>query len=440
MLYKLSDVAAYISIKINTNDIDLDEYISTENMLPDKGGIVAAASLPSTPKTNSFVAGDVLFSNIRTYFRKVWFAKFDGGVSNDVLVFRTISADMLYNKYLYYVLSNEAFIQHTVTTAKGTKMPRGDKGAIMNYEFKLPPPETQQKIAHILSALDDKIELNRKMNQTLEEMAQALFKSWFVDFDPVHAKMGCANDEELEAAARELGISKEVLELFPSKFEESELGMIPKGWEVVNLSEHVKVIKGKSYKSSELQESKTSLVTLKSFLRGGGYRTDGLKPYTGSYKAEQVVMPGEMVMAYTDVTQAADVIGKPAIVLDDAEVDVFVASLDVGIVRTTTDAVNKMFLYQLFQTPSFQGYILGHTSGTTVLHLSKSWLDNFVTMFPADELMQRFGNITQPLFDRFNENTKQIRTLQKTRDTLLPKLLSGELDVSELHIGTIDDE
>jgi type I restriction enzyme S subunit len=208
--------------------------------------------------------------------------------------------------------------------------------------------------------------------------------------------------------------------------------MIPKGWEVENIAKHIKVVKGISYKSSELQASKISLVTLKSFLRGGGYRTDGLKPYTGTYKPEQVVKAGEMVIAYTDVTQAADVIGKPAIVLDDEEADTFVASLDVGIVRTTTDKVNKMYLYQLFKTPSFQGYILGHTSGTTVLHLSKSWLDSFNMLIPTNKLMREFGNITQPLFDRFNENIQQIRTLQKTRDTLLPKLLSGELDVSEI--------
>ncbi|MCD6654388.1 MAG: restriction endonuclease subunit S [Sulfurovum sp.] len=433
MRSELSKIATYVSEKRNTKDIDLEEYISTENMLPDKGGITLASSLPSVPKTNSFEMGDVLFSNIRTYFKKIWFAKFSGGVSTDVLVIRSKNLEVLHDKYLYYIISDEAFIQYTVTSAKGTKMPRGDKSAIMNYEVKLPPLPTQKMIAYILSTLDDKIELNRKMNQTLEEMAQALFKSWFVDFDPVHAKAGCSSDEEVEAVAKELGISKEVLELFPSEFVESELGMIPKGWEVETISNHIKVVKGKSYKSSELQESRTSLVTLKSFLRGGGYRTDGLKPYTGTYKPEQVVKPGEMVIAYTDVTQAADVIGKPAIVLDDEEVDVFVASLDVGIVRTITDKVNKMFLYQLFKTPSFQGYILGHTSGTTVLHLSKSWLDSFDMLIPTYQLMQVFGNITQPLFDKFNENIKQIRTLQKTRDSLLPKLLSGELDVSDIN-------
>lgn len=337
-------------------------------------------------------------------------------------------------KYFGYLVKNQqSSIEALAEGSTGqTELSRVLLGALkVNFHTNM---NEQKKIAHILSTLDDKIELNRKMNQTLEAMASAIFKSWFVDFDPVHAKANCTDETELENIAKELGISKAILDLFPSEFEESELGMIPKGWKVINLSENIEVIKGKSYKSDELQDSKTALVTLKSFLRGGGYRTDGLKPYIGSYKKEQVVKPGEMIIAYTDVTQSADVIGKPAIVLDDENIDIFVASLDVGIVRIKTDDINLMFLYQLFRTPSFQGYILGHTSGTTVLHLSKSWLENFVSFIPNNILMRKFQDITQPLFDTFNENIKQIRSLEKTRDILLPKLLSGEIDVSELKI------
>ncbi len=330
--------------------------------------------------------------------------------------------------FLYWFLSQNYIRKYANDISSGSVQKDLNHSAFYSIPISIPNKATQFKIEKILNSIEDKIELNCKMNQTLEDMAQTLFKSWFVDFDPVHA-LANMGDEDLETVANNLGISKEVLELFPKEFEDSELGMIPKGWEIINLSNHIEVTKGKSYKSIELQESKTSLVTLKSFLRGGGYRTDGLKPYIGKYKQEQVVEPGEMIIAYTDVTQSADVIGKPAIVLDDEEVDIFVASLDVGIVRTTSNKVNLMFLYQLFKTKSFQGYILGHTSGTTVLHLSKSWL-NFVNIYiPKNELMKEFDNLVQPLFNIFNENIKQIRTLQKTRDTLLPKLLSGEIEV-----------
>ena len=336
------------------------------------------------------------------------------------------------NTFLYYLLSNQR--ESFTNLNRGAAQPSIQVGDVLQVEFEFPPLPTQKKIAYILSTLDDKIELNRKMNQTLEEMAQALFKSWFVDFDPVHAKAGAKSEQELEVAASRLGISKEILDLFPSEFEESEMGMIPLGWEYDTLSNHISVTKGKSYKSSELQESRTALVTLKSFLRGGGYRTDGVKPYTGKYKDEQIIQPGELIMAYTDVTQAADVIGKPAIVLPDEAIDILVASLDVGIVRTKTQKINIMFLYHLFKTKRFQGYILGYTSGTTVLHLAKGWLDGYNILLPSQEIMDRYNKLVSSLFNKMRLNIEEILSLQKTRDTVLPKLLSGELDVSEIKI------
>jgi len=342
--------------------------------------------------------------------------------------------------YIYYFFTSSVGQGKLFAIVSGSAQPKFNKTGLRNIKLPLPPLPIQKKIAHILSTLDDKIELNRKMNKTLEAMAQALFKSWFVDFDPVHAKAQAKSEQELEVAASKLDISKEILDLFPSEFEESEMGMIPLGWAYDTLSNHILVTKGKSYKSSELQESRTALVTLKSFLRGGGYRTDGVKPYTGKYKDEQVIQPGELIMAYTDVTQDADVIGKPAIVLPDEAIDILVASLDVGIVRTKTQKINIMFLYHLFKTKRFQGYILGHTSGTTVLHLAKGWLDGYNILLPSQEIMNRYNKLVSSLFNKLRLNIEEIRSLQKTRDTLLPKLLSGELDVSNINIGRDDAE
>jgi len=134
------------------------------------------------------------------------------------------------------------------------------KSLMEGYEVTIPSLPTQKKIAHILSTLDDKIELNRKMNQTLEEMAQTLFKSWFVDFDPVHLKAKCTSEEELETGAKELGIAKEILELFPNKFVESEMGMIPLGWEVKTLNDVVDFQNGYSFKSKELHDDPTNSI------------------------------------------------------------------------------------------------------------------------------------------------------------------------------------
>jgi type I restriction enzyme S subunit len=149
--------------------------------------------------------------------------------------------------FIYYLALNKEFRNYAEGRMEGTTgRQRVSWQALSEYEFLIPPKVIRQKIAHILSTLDDKIELNRKMNQTLEDMAQTIFKSWFVDFDPVHAKANCTDEAELENIAKELGISKEILDLFPSEFIESEMGMIPKGWEVKAISSIGQVITGKT--------------------------------------------------------------------------------------------------------------------------------------------------------------------------------------------------
>ena len=184
---KLSDICDYGKDRIEISSLDNSNYISTENMLPNRAGITTATTLPTGEYTPSFEIDDTLVSNIRPYFKKIWKATFSGGCSADVLVFK--AKENVSKEYLYYVLADDEFFKYSMTTSKGTKMPRGDKTSIMNYPVKLPPLPTQQKIAAILSSLDDKIELNNKINTNLEQQAQALFKNWFVDFEPFGGKM-----------------------------------------------------------------------------------------------------------------------------------------------------------------------------------------------------------------------------------------------------------
>ena len=182
MKLNLSDICEYAKGKIAVADLNEDCYISTENMLPNKSGITSATSLPKTSQTQSFQAGDILVSNIRPYFKKIWFAEFDGGCSNDVLVFRAKKG--ISSSYLYYVLANDEFFDYAMKTSNGTKMPRGDKKAIMKYEVEQMDFDTQQKSAVTLRSIDQKIALNTAINENLEQQAQAIFKSWFVDFEP----------------------------------------------------------------------------------------------------------------------------------------------------------------------------------------------------------------------------------------------------------------
>ncbi len=298
-----------------------------------------------------------------------------------------------------------------------------NQATIGRLPLTLPARYEQTKIADLLEALDHRITLLRETNATLEAIAQALFKSWFVDFDPVRAKAEGRQPEGMDATTAAL---------FPDSFEESELGLVPKGWGIKSVAEVAEVVKGKSYTSKELAEQHdTALVTLKSFARGGGFRLDGFKPYTGSYKPAQVVVPGDLIIAYTDVTQAAELIGKPAIVIGVEDYQTLVASLDVGIVRPDIQKVSRQYLYGLFRTESFQSHTFAHTSGTTVLHLAKDGVGSYQFPCPPNEIIQSFSVITDALSERCQNNIDQVRNLTQLRDTLLPRLISGQLRLPE---------
>lgn len=331
-------------------------------------------------------------------------------------------ADPAFYFYLFQSSQGRSLIESIVEQVAAAGIRGSDLGRLT---VPLPPLSEQKAIASILGALDDKIELNRKMNATLEAMARALFKSWFVDFDPVRAKLD---------GRKPIGMDDATAALFPEHLEESTLGQIPKGWKACALAELIEVVKGRSYRSEELAESKTALVTLKSFLRGGGYRTDGLKAFTGEYKPNQRVRPGDLVVAFTDVTQAADVIGKPALIRSDDRFETLVASLDVGIVRPKNKYASIPFLYCLFLSAEFQAHAYSHATGTTVLHLGSTAIPSFVTVIPTVEIAEKFAERADPIFRLINENAKQSRTLSALRDTLLPKLLSGQLTADNLNL------
>lgn len=290
---------------------------------------------------------------------------------------------------------------------------------LRTIQMPLPPLAEQRAIAYILGTLEHRAELNRRMNETLEAMARALFKSWFVDFDPVRAK----------AKGRDPRLPTPVADLFPDSFEGSELGEVPRGWEVTPLGALTDTVKGRSYKSEELVQSDTALVTLKSFARGGGYRRDGLKSFAGSYKPEQVVTPGELVIACTDVTQAAEVIGRPAIIRGTSGYRRLVASLDTLIMRPRGSNMTRAFLYFLGGTESFVAHTYAHTTGTTVLHLAKDAVPSFTFPRPPAVLVQQFDALAGPMLDRIQSLEEESETLASLRDALLPKLISGELRV-----------
>ncbi|WP_020485774.1 restriction endonuclease subunit S [Methylomonas sp. MK1] len=372
-------------------------------------------------------SGDVLLSHKATIGRTALVG--DMGypylvLTPQVTYYRVLKPTLLNNRFLKYYFDSQPF-QETLAAWAGSGSTRAYLGitAQRKLPITLPPISTQEAIAETVGALDDRISLLRETNATLEAIAQALFKSWFVDFDPVHAKQQGRTPE---------GMDEATAALFPDSFDESELGLMPRGWRAVPIGDVAEIVKGKSYSSKDLIENRdTALVTLKSFERGGGFRLDGFKPYIGNYKPNQVVLPGDLIVAYTDVTQAAELIGKPAIVIGVDEYKTLVASLDVGIVRPNAALSDRQFLYGLFKTDAFQSHTLAHTSGTTVLHLAKDGIGSFRFVCPPIMVIRAFAVIADAITSRRQTNVDQMRNLATLRDTLLPRLISGQLRLPE---------
>lgn len=162
MRVTLGEICTLACEKVDVGSIEKSSYVSTESMLPNKGGISSPSSIPIKGKVTRYRKGDTLISNIRPYFKKIWHADKDGGCSNDVLVLRpSKSCD---SDYLYWALSNDAFFDYMTATSKGTKMPRGDKAAIMRYQLPKHERPQQLKIAALLQPLQEQIILNNQTN------------------------------------------------------------------------------------------------------------------------------------------------------------------------------------------------------------------------------------------------------------------------------------
>jgi len=269
----------------------------------------------------------------------------------------------------------------------GSAIPSTSREDFYEIDILLPPLPEQERIAEVLSSLDDKIDLLHRNNKTLEQLAETLFRQWFV--------------EEAEEI-----------------------------WEEVKLGEYVNLVSGYSYRSVDLKSSTKALVTLKNFDRRGGFRHDGFKEYTGKYKEDQVVVSGDLIVAHTDITQEAEVLGNPAIVISTDKYESLIISTDLVKV-VPTSYLTKVYLYFLMKTEEFKHYCLGASNGTTVLHLSKKALPEYDFKLPSAELVERFTVIAEPLLKKININQKHIQQLETLRDTLLPKLMSGVVRVKE---------
>ena len=333
------------------------------------------------------------------------------------------------NDFAYYLTRWNTVRDYAIGQMTGTSgRQRVPTDSLDHLIIPVPPLPEQRAIAHILGTLDDKIELNRRMNETLEEMARALFKSWFVDFEPVRAKM----EGRWRRGESLPGMPAELYELFPDGMVDSELGEIPAGWEVRSLSECIDVARGLSYKGSGLSSDGVPMHNLNSIFEGGGYKDDGIKYYDGAYKSRHVAQSGDVIVANTEQGHLRLLIGFAAIVPQRFG-DYGLFSHHLYKVRPNSSlAITPDFVFQLLNTPAMHDTVSGYATGTTVNMLPVDALKIPSIVVPPNQLIPAFSAIAKTTRIKQEQCIVESRSLAALRDALLPKLVSGEFRVEDV--------
>ncbi|MFR4777639.1 MAG: restriction endonuclease subunit S [Finegoldia magna] len=331
----------------------------------------------------------------------------DVGLGQRIVTIRG-KKDFLDNNYLKFYLQSPKGQHELYSRATGTTVVGISQKNLKNIDIVIPSLENQIRIGRILNNYNIKIEINNKIISNLESQAQAIFKSWFVDFEPFQ----------------------------DGNFVESELGMIPEGWEVRELKDVSKRINGFSYTSKDIfDESNINMITIKNFDRNGGLQNDSIKPISKNsrIKKDHYLKTNDILMACTDLTQKADIIGGVLLYFENENFDNEIFSMDL-IKLVPFEKDDTFFFYYYLKNPIFKLFAENASSGTTVLHLSKKAVDNFNIVYPTKKHIDRFNDYVFPIIKKqrnlLNQNTK----LAELRDALLPKLMAGEIDVSNIKI------
>jgi type I restriction enzyme S subunit len=268
---------------------------------------------------------------------------------------------------------------------------------------------TQKQIAKVLSDLDTKIELNNKINTNLEAMSKLIYNYWFVQFD-----FPDKNGKPYKSSGGKMVYNEEL------KRE------VPKGWEVKELGEEIEIERGISYKSSEIKGSGIPMINLNSFNLDGTYKKSGIKMYSGKYKNSKLGKAGDLLIAVTDVTRNAEIIGKAILVPEYYSELVY--SMDITKV-VPSDSLSSSYLMMLFNTDHYHNYIKWYASGTIVLHLNMDGMKWYKAEIPPKYLLDKFDALYKPLAKQISETTKQNQKLAEIRDWLLPMLMNGQVKV-----------
>ena len=337
--------------------------------------------------------GDIVFSRVGSVDR----CSYVTSAENDWLFsgrcLRVRCGNNCHPLFLYYYFCKESVKQYIKSIAVGATMPSINTKLMAEIPILLPKLEEQRCIADFLSSFDDKIELNRRINDNLEQQAQALFKSWFVDNSNPN-------------------------------------------WEETSLSEVASFVGGYSYTGEELTDcSNIAMATIKNFGRNGGFKADGFKEINPSAKLKECHYANlfDILVAHTDLTQNADVIGNAELLLTYGKYNSIIFSMDLVKVLPKETFPYRFLLAAMLKNELFKGHSLGYVNGTTVLHLSKKALPDFEIRKPSDSESKMMDEVLASYYKRMAELLQENDRLISLRDTLIPKLMSGELKINDLN-------
>ena len=389
MKYRLEDICCFRKEKIAVSSLTLKNYISTENMLPNKAGITKATSLPKCNTTQRFECGDVLVSNIRPYFKKIWKAKFDGGCSNDVLVFS--SKEGFDTEFLYYVLSDDSFFEYSMATSKGTKMPRGDKKSIMNYEVPCFDINIQIKTATILKSIDDKIELNNKINNNLEQQYISIVDHLLSKLTQykIYSLSEVADCQNGRAFYKE--------------------GYDPNGAFVIDLG---------------------NVNTFGNFVRTAADKYISLDRYKEPKLEKYRVYKNDIVMVMTDRKSTMELLGKVGKIYKDGY---YLLNQRMYRIRAKK-GINTNYLYACLNSTETSNFLKRKALGRVQKYVNTGEINSIEIKVPSSEKMEEIASILDPIFSQMELNILENESLTELRDIFLPKLMSGELDVSDIDL------
>lgn len=362
-------------------------------------------------------AGDVILTREAPIGEVGLVKEYEGVFLGQRLMQYRANPKLLDSRFLLYSFLSPA-LQHQFGSheGSGSVVSHIRVGDCFKFKLRLPPLSEQKKIADLLGALDDRIALLRETNATLEAVAQALFKSWFVDFDPVHAR---ARGEQ------PAGLAPEVAALFPDSFEESELGMVPKGWKIGTLASVANFQNGYAFKSKDWRETGHPVVKIGD-VKPGIIDFSGcsyIDPETTEGLSRFKLERGDLLVGMTGYVGETGLVPhvKPHAYLNQR----------VGRIATRSGLADLGFVYCLVRNPAFKGYAEAHSHGSAQANVSGAVLLDYATFIPTKDLLNHFNGVVGEMLESILSNHEQAQTLATLRDTLLPRLISGQLRLPE---------